>query len=704
MSVIQTLRGKGSVVVTIMLILALVAFIFMDSFQNNIGAIFQQDRTMVAEVNGERVETQKYSVELQEYEEAMKNNQQKESFTDEELEAIRQQFWDQKLSSVLIGQETESLGIQVTEKERNSMFTSMDADQVVKQNFTDPETGIFDPNRVIQYEQQVIQGEDVSLKKSWGKFKTELVKQRKVNKYVNMIKMGIYAPKFMMDEMAKQQHISANISYVKVPYEAAAQNITVSDAEIKEFMKQRTSNYIIDEDAVNMDYVSFPIIPTSKDSSVALNFVVDLKEKFASSEDPYDFASNQSDELTDDRFYNTNTMKNSNKEILLAAAIGEVVGPYYDNGMYKISRVTERKTLPDSVKASHILIQPSETMTDAQAKSAADSIEKQVQSGANFAALATARSADQGSAQKGGDVGYFARGMMVPEFEKYCFEGKTGDIGVVKSQFGYHVIKITDQKAFQPNVRVATLAKLLEPSQETNSKAQQLATDFATKAKDEKTFNDAAKKMGMDKRIAQNVKSTQGIIQGLGNVRNLVRWAYESEVGAISPVMFFEDKCVVARLAAKNKKGEMADISTFRGEIEAQIRRKKQVEQIASKAKSASNLQAVASMFNSEVKDADSIKMMGMSNPDLGYEPKVLSAAVNPGNVNKLSAPIPGQTGVFFITVKAITDNMKNVQRLPQMERMQLEGQYMNSIEQFLPIVLKKRATITDNRNVSLNY
>ena len=705
MSVIQTLRGKGSVVVTVMLILALVAFIFMDSFQNRSLAMFDADRTMVAEVNGERIETQTYSQGLQEFEEAMKTNQGKETFTDEELEGIRNQYWNQQLNSVLIGQETEKLGIQVTEKERNSMFTSMQADDVVKQNFTDPNTGIFNPQRVIEYEQQVMAGDDVKMKKQWGKFKEELVKQRKVNKYVTLIKQGIYVPKFMLNDMASQQYVMADVSFVKVPYESVdASKIKVSDAEIKEYMEKRKLAYTVDEDAANLEYVSFAVVPTSKDTATALNGVTNLIDGMAAAEDPYDFASNNSDELTDDRFYNANTLTNDNKDALIAANVGEVVGPYYDNGMYKISRVTERKSLPDSVKASHILIQPSEGFTPEQAEATADSILAQVKGGANFAALATARSADQGSAQKGGDLGYFGRGMMVPEFEKYSFEGKSGDIGKVKSQFGYHIIKITDQKAFQPNIRVATLSKLLEPSQETQGKAQQKASDFVAKANDEKSFNDAAKKTGQDKRVAQNITSTQSVVQGLGNVRQLVRWAFEAEVGQVSSVIPFEDKLVVARLVSKSKKGDMMDINAVKGEIESQIRRRKQVELIAQKVKSANSLEAIATQFNSEVKSADSIKMMGMSNPDIGFEPRVLAASISKDNLNKISKPIPGQSGVYFVKSKNIYDISKEVQRIPQMERMQVQQQFVNSIDQLLPIVLRKRAKMVDNRSVSLNY
>lgn len=708
MSVIQTLRGRGSVVVTIMLILALVAFIFMDSFQN-VGEIFREDRTLIAEVNGERIETNKYSREYQSYEQAVQKNQQKTSFTDQELENTRIQFWNTKLTSVLINQECDILGIVVTDKERNAMFTSNDADPVVLQNFTDPKTGQFDPQQVIQYEKQLMQSKEPNaqqMRKEWGRFKVELVKQRRTNKYVALIKQGIYVPKFMMDEMGKQNHVTANIDYVKVPYEAIdSKNIKVTDAEIKEYMAARGNTYITSEDQLAFEYVSFPIIPSSRDSNLALDFLNNKKEGFITSEDAFDFASKHTDKLTDNKFYNTNSYKNSNKEVILAAPVGEVVGPYFDNGMFKLTKVVEKKSLPDSVKSAHILIQPSQTLSLEQAEALADSIlDAVVKKGANFAETAKARSADQGTALKGGEIGYAAKGMgLAKEYEEFIFSGTKGKIEKIKTQFGFHIIKIQDQKSFQPNVKVATIAKLLEAGNETKSKAQQKANDFATEAKDEKTFSSAAKKLGIDKRIAKGIKSTQGIVQGLGNVRQLVRWAYANEIGAISPAQVYADKLVVARLTTKNKQGELQDVVTIRPQVESIIRRNKQAAQLAAKVKNA-DLTAIATMYNTEVKHADSLKMQGMSNPDLGYEAKVLAAALNKDNMKKVSAPIPGQAGIYFVKTKTIDDNMKNAARIPQLERVQVQGQYLNSVEQFIPLVLKKRATINDNRSVSLTY
>lgn len=711
MSIIQTLRGRGSVFVTILLIIGLVAFIFMDSFQN-IGDIFRDDPTLIADVNGERIETQKYSQELAEYEEQMRQNQNKESLTDAEQESVRTQFWNTKLTSVLINQECDLLGLTVTDKERNAMFTSAtDVADEVRSNFTDPKTGIFNPQQVIQYEKQLSESQEPQaqqMRRQWGRFKEELVKQRRVQKYIAMVKQGIYIPQFMLDEMAKQNYVTANIEYVKVPYEAVdAKNIKISDAEIKDYMSSRSSMYTTDEDAVSMEYVSFPITPSSADTMSSLGFLTKEKEAFAATETPFDFASDKTDKLADDKFYNATTMMNANKETLLASGVGSVVGPYFDQdggqAMYKLTRIIEKKSLPDSVRASHILIQPSETLTQEQAEVIADSILDAVKKGANFAALAKSRSVDQGSAEKGGDLGFFAKGMMVPEFEEFAFSNVTGKIDKVKSKFGFHIIKITNQKAFQPNIKVATIAKILEAGNDTKSKAQEKANKFVTEAKDEASFNSAAKKQGMDKRIAKDVKSTQGIVQGLGNVRDMVRWAYANEVGAISPAQLFNDKLVVARVTSKSKKGELKGISSVRPEIESVLRRRKQVEMVAAKAKTA-DLTAIAAIYNTEVKTADSIKMMGMSNPDLGYEPKVLSAGVNKQNLNKVSTPIPGQAGIYFVKTKAITDNMKKVQRIPQMERMQAQGQYMNSIDQFIPVVLKKRAKLNDNRSVSLNY
>lgn len=111
----------------------------------------------------------------------------------------------------------------------------------------------------------------------------------------------------------------------------------------------------------------------------------------------------------------------------------------------------QRFSTPEERRASHILIAVNNEKTDADAKKEADEIYKQLQADpSKFAQLAKSKSADPGSARQGGDLGFFQKGMMVPEFDNAVFSGKKGDlVAPVKTQFGYHIIKIVDVKAAQ---------------------------------------------------------------------------------------------------------------------------------------------------------------------------------------------------------------------------------------------------------------
>jgi len=143
-----------------------------------------------------------------------------------------------------------------------------------------------------------------------------------------------------------------------------------------------------------------------------------------------------------------------NKDSIFALPKGGIFGPYQDAGNYTVAKLIDVKTLPDSVHARHILVatvdprsgQP--IMEDSLAKKKIDSIKNLIDKGARFDSLAAKLSDDQGSKEKGGDLGYFAGGRMVKEFDDYCFAGKTGDKKIVKTQFGYHYIEIPGPEKF----------------------------------------------------------------------------------------------------------------------------------------------------------------------------------------------------------------------------------------------------------------
>ncbi len=698
MSIIQKLQNKYSAIVVTVLVISLIGFLVMDGIQSNVSNLFSRDNTLMASINGERIDAKSFQGKLKTYEDNVKARSKKTTLTAEETTQIREQLYNDLVNEKLLNAEIEKLGLDVSDKEFQDMLTGEFVDPQVRQSFSDPKTGIFDPNKVREY--MAALGTNPDQKEEWRNFEDALVKQKRITKYIDLVKNGIYTPKFMVEDAATQRRSTASISYVMIPYTSAASaNLKVTDDEIVAYMNKYPAQFKAEENQVNMEYVSFPIIPSSADTALSLGKLIQVKDAFALATNNEEMVTNNSDNLYDETFFNINTLTSDNKEELLSAGVGTVVGPYYDQTSFKISKVLAKKSIPDSVSVSHILIAITEQNNEANAKKSIDSIETMIKSGADFAQIAASRSADQQSAQKGGDLGFFTKeSNPIPEteFTEFAFESTQGQTKVIKTRYGYHLVKVTGQKAFQNSVQLATIEKELEAGQSTTTAAFSAANKFFNVAKDANSFSDNAKKIGKDKRLANDVSEIQENIPGIGSARDLVRWAFEAKQGAITNPMPIENNYIVARLISKSEKGGLLNVASARSIVEPILMKRKQGKSIVESIKSASSLQAIATAKNVQVMQNDSISMMNFSQ-SLGFEPAVIGASFNPALKGKMSPAIMGEQGVFYMMVL----NTKEDTTLPRniaMERMQMESQFKSAIDQYIPVILKKKADIVDNR------
>jgi peptidyl-prolyl cis-trans isomerase D len=430
--------------------------------------------------------------------------------------------------------------------------------------------------------------------------------------------------------MARERASIAAISYVKLPYEMINDNeVKVSDDDIKAFMKKKENLLKSEEAMANADYVVFDIVPTADDSAASLGLLNKIRGEFDSTKNIEEFVNQYSEESMKDIFMSQDKLPADKAAEIMAAGVGTVIGPFLDNGSFKLVKVTDKKTLPDSVKASHILIGIGQQRSEEAAKLIIDSIETAIKGGANFEQMAATRSEDKGSAQKGGDLGYFGQGQMVTEFNDACFNGKVGDLKVVKTQFGYHLIRVQDQKDFKPGVKLATVVKALQSSEATIQAVYAKAAEFKSKANDSKSFAETAKKMSKDKRVASSITKTQQVLPGLGSAREISRWMFDAKIGEVSGVFNLSDKCVIANLTSRQEKGSLPDVATIRPQLEYYLKREKKGQMLMEKAKGKTSLDQIAALGATTVKNIDSLLLAGGGNDSLGYEPKVIGAAFN---------------------------------------------------------------------------
>jgi peptidyl-prolyl cis-trans isomerase D len=305
-------------------------------------------------------------------------------------------------------------------------------------------------------------------------------------------------------------------------------------------------------------------------------------------------------------------------------------------------------------------------------------------------------SEDEGSKNNGGEYWFSSLNVdLARNFADFMFLKKKGDRDIIKTEFGYHLIEVLDQKNFEESYKVAYLAKLILPSEETDNAASTAATEFAGNSRDVKAFEANVTKNRFNKRIAENIKEMDYTVANMPS-RQFVKWIYDNDPGTVSEPFDMKDKYVVALVLSAYKEG-VQPASIARPQVEPIIRNEKKAEQIRKKIGSANTLDAIAAATGQQVSQLDTLRFGDAFIPNVGPEPKVIGATFDKKNLAKVSSPIDGQTGVFAIDTKqtsvlpsAATD--LTTQRVAMQLQMKQYATY-GTIE-----ALKKAAKIVDKR------
>lgn len=718
MSVIQSIRDKYARWAVIAIALALLGFILTDYFRTNLKG--GSGPTVIGTVDGKKMEYIDFEKKLKsinDNQEAAAQQQGKE-FTENERHQNIENLWNQEVDQILLATEFDKLGIAIGKKELNDWFFGTNPPQDLKQRFSN-EQGQYNSASAQDFINQMKKSPNQSDKDQLENYITAMEYSRQLEKLNSLLTNSIYYPKWFVEKQNAEASGLAKISYVTFPYTKIADStISISDKEIEEYENKHKEQYKQTESR-SISYVVFSASPTAGDTASKKTEVGSLKPEFATTTEPAAFLARYGSAIPYyDGYAGKSQIQVPAKDSIFALAKNAVYGPYLDDKNFVLAKLLDVKTMPDSVKARHILIQTADPqrgqklMDDSVAKKRVDSIEVAIKGGANFDSLAKKYSDDKGSAVKGGvlsnpsnpQTDYFNIGQMVKEFNDYCFEGKTGDKKVVKTIFGYHYIEILDQKNFQPHYKVAYFAKNIVASDETDRAALNAASQFASESRSLKAFDEnfdkTLKAQGYQKLVAANIKPNDNTIEGIslfGLSRQLVREVYKAKKGDVLQQQRVGDKYIVAAVSDVIEEG-LVPAALARINVEPLLRNKKKAEQIKKMIGSITTLDAAAVVLKDSVKTADSLRISGGGT--LGYEPRLLGAVFNPSNKGKIiSEPIEGVNGVYVVKVDELSAtsvaaaNIED-QKKQLRDRAKQMAMFYNTPSQ----VLKKVAKIKDNR------
>jgi peptidyl-prolyl cis-trans isomerase D len=709
MSVIQTIRDKAAWIIIAAIALALIAFIVQDAFQGSGGGMFGSSSDVIGKVNGKKIDAYEFDAR---YKTAEQNYQQQNYPVDERLRSqIRESLWNEYVEDAILGKEFDRIGFaEIGKDERGDILYGANPPQMLRQQFTDPKTGVYDAHTAYQTINQ-LKKNTPQFNSFYGEFLPALEKARMKEKFVSLISNSAYTPKWLVEKMNTENSQVSTISYVNVPYSTVGDSaIKVTDEDVRQYVNENKEAYQ-QEEARGIEYVMFDAAPTKADSAVSYEAVASVKNEFAAipekEVEPFLLRNNSELPFFNGYVLGTN-MKVANADTIKQLADGQVYGPYLDGNNYTIAKMLNRRAIPDTVKARHILIkiadaQSGQVRTDSAAKTLIDSIVTAIRGGASFDSMVVKLSEDQGSKETHGEYEFNSNqfGTISKEFAETLFYGNTGDkktVRVENSQYsGYHYIEVLNQKSIGTGYKVAYLSRPIIASAETVNSASTAASQFALDSRDKKAFDENAKKKNLNKYPAMDIKPLESGIPGLGDNRELVTWMFRTaKVGQVADRYYqIGDKFIVPVLVAAYEKGNMS-VDRARPLVEYKIRNKKKADEIIKKVGPANTLDAISKAVNQPVLKADSISYSSPYVANVGNEPKLIGAAFCKNFQTAVSTPIVGEIGVFYIKIDNIGAQPNPNFDVKQMQMMMNQQQRMVGMR--VIEAMKKSADIKDYR------
>ena len=691
MATLQKIRNKGGVLVAVFIGFALIAFVLTD-FLNSSSSMFKGSQQEVAVISGTSISIQEYQAKLDEQEEFAKLQSGRSSLDEKETYRIQDQVWRQLIFETIMNEKADELGLTVTSEELLSMITGKNVHPIIRQIFTNPQTGVFDQAQLINFLKQ--KDNDPKSSFFWNFIEKQIISERVNEKYSTLLKKGMYVTSLQSNMEAKAKSRKVDFSFIAKRYTSIPDStVNISDAEIENYYSENITNFQQDETR-DIEYVSFAVTPSEEDKLMAKEWITNAMEVFGSKDtDPAQYIKMNSDQPYQERYLKPEQLSAQLMDFVKGANIDDLYGPYLKNEAYNLTRLVDVKPMPDSIKARHILIRTGASLEELNAK--ADSLIKLINKN-NFAAIARANSEDPGSAINGGDLGWFKDGAMVKPFNDACFNGNKGDIVKVETQFGVHIINIQDKGKPTTKYKLATLVRDITYSSKTYQNVYSEATKFAALNDTPEKFNKAIEEENLVKRYGRGIKSSDRNIGSLKSPRTLIRWAFENEVGSTSPIYEFGDEFVIAVLTGKTEKGD-APLATVKNQIKRELLKDKKAEiiiaDIESKKSGVSNIQQLADKLNVNVQEAEGISFSDQQVAGAGIEPGLVALAVK-SKTGEISTPIKGINSVFVVNVV----NESTVDVAPEQEKVQLQQNYSYKIDYGIFESLKNEAEITDNR------
>ncbi len=693
MAVLEKIRVKFGVLITVVIALALLSFIIdpntLQSVSDSMSSKYD-----VGEINGKSISYQDFQNDIEEFTTINEIISGGAVQSEQQQEMIRNAAWQSLVDRYLFIKNARAAGIEVGEAEMLNLTTGDMVSPIIAQNpvFCD-ENGNFSKERLVSFVQNMHDDETGNLKIYWDYIQNTIYTQQYYAKYGSLFTQSNFTNPLMMTNKIEDNNNTTDVEFVMVPFGYAQDTtIVVSDSEIKKYYKSHKDFY---KQAASRDieYVVFEVEPSEADVTAATVEVNGLHDEFAETDNMKSFLLRNSERQLSDRYYKKgelNTVFSDIDKFVFSSKTGDISPVYKKDNVFYAAKVMDTKMLPDSVYVRHILLQGEDAAL-------ADSLVTVLKKGTDkFANVAALYSADQNTnVPERGDIGWMTQNYMIPGMES-VMTAKTGEIYTLDTQYGTHIVEVTCKTAPIEKKQVAILEKSIIASKATYNDYYSKANVLATKAAGKyESFKNAVAEEGLYAHPVNRMLEGTDRLGSIDHTKEITRWAFDAKKGKVSNIITVNNNyffVVAVKDIHKEGYATVAEVAPrIRNIIYAEKLGEKKAAEVAEKIEGLGSMSAIAEALGTTVSTKDNITFASLTSQ--GLDPKFIGAVsvAEPGVISK---PLAGNIGVYVYKVTGHDTGAFFTEDDAKTRDSQM-SQY--SLQMLMPVMLDD-ADVKDNR------
>ncbi len=692
MAVLEKIRVKLGVLITVLIAVALLSFIIDPSTLEMTLRSFSS-KYDVGKIDGKSVGYEEFQQRVDTFKNIYTLTSGSQSVSEEVMEQLYESAWHDLQNEILILPQIKKSGINVGEEELIDLTQGKEISPVIANEpvFLDAE-GNFSRTQLLNFIQAISQDQSGNLATYWNFLEKNIIDQQYFTKYNSLLSGSNFLNPVEVRRNVEDNNVTSNVDFVVVPFGFDMDTtITVTNAEVKEYYNNHKEDFK-QTASRDIEFVAYEVVPSEKDIEMAKESINKVYGQFVEAENLKIFLAHNSDTPLQNYYYKEGELEANYPELekfVFQTKKPVALEPFQSDDMFIAARIADTKVMSDSAYVQHILL-------SANDQERADSIIRVLNKGGNFSELAAQFSLDQNpNVVNPGDIGWMTQAQMIPGMESVLTMAP-GKLHKLTTDYGVHIVKVAQRTKPVKKVQLALLTKEIIASEETYQIFYGQANNLASRSEGKiEKFNQIVDEEKLPVVPAYNVVEGSKQISKYQNVKEVSRWIYEAKEGDVSPIITVDNKYFFVVAVTAVRESGYAPLKSIQSQLVSLITTEKKAEkmtqEVASKIEGLASMEQIAEALNTTVTSRNDVAFGALSSQS--FDP-ILVGAIAGAKEGAIVGPVQGNVGVYVLKVNGRETGAFYTDDDARLRATQMSNYQLN----LLPYVFSDMGEVEDNR------